>query len=115
MKSPTTGSSITLLVSDQAGEFQNTFRVPVARAAIDRLHGVAKIPRTWRGSAQPLIFLLTSGLPHSASSECDRPCEVKGEIVVLPQLGYVEPDGLRRWLFRLAAGHSRVASPPGDF
>jgi uncharacterized protein (DUF58 family) len=46
---------------------------------------------------------LTSAVPFGFL-ECERLADTDGEIVVLPQLGVADADGLRRWVLRYAAG-----------
>jgi len=46
---------------------------------------------------------LTSAVPFGFL-ECERLADTDGEIVVLPQLGVADADGLRRWVLRYAGG-----------
>jgi uncharacterized protein (DUF58 family) len=107
---------ITVSVADQAAGASNSFlvyRLPAGQTLS------CSAPREFpaRGKFTGTVNVL-SGFPLGFV-ECERPCETSGEIVVLPRLGYAEPDGLRRWLSRQAGaeGFQRrvVRRVTGDF
>lgn len=99
------GAPVTVTASDRAGESSNTFlvyRLPAGQT----LACTAAREFPTRGRFGGPVTLL-SGYPFGFM-ECERPGEAGGEVVVLPRLGYAEPDGLRRWLFRQAGGDGRA-------
>jgi uncharacterized protein (DUF58 family) len=99
------GAPVTVTATERAGEHSNSFlvyRLPAGQ----RLACAAAREFPARGRFGGPVALL-SGSPFGLM-ECERPCGPGAEIVVLPRLGYAEPDGLRRWLFRQAGGDGRA-------
>jgi uncharacterized protein (DUF58 family) len=99
------GAPVTVTATDRAGEYSNSFlvyRLPPGQ----RLACTAAREFPTRGRFGGPVTLL-SGFPFGLM-ECEKSCGECGEIVVLPRLGYAEPDGLRRWLFRQAGGDGRA-------
>ncbi|MBX9628089.1 MAG: DUF58 domain-containing protein, partial [Gemmataceae bacterium] len=66
--------------------------------------GAAAIPRRGRHRLPPAV--VWSGYPFGLA-RYDRPAGEPGEVVVLPAVGEIDPDGLRRWLARAAGGDDR--------
>ena len=96
---------VTVTAEDRAGETSNTFlvyRLPAGQSII--CSAPREFPTRGRFSGP---VTLSSGVPFGFL-ECDRPGDASGEIVVLPRLGYAEPDGLRRWVLRSAGGDDRA-------
>jgi uncharacterized protein (DUF58 family) len=100
-----TSHPVTVTAEDRAGEGANTFLVY-------RLPGGQSLTCTaWRAFPTRGRFggpvTVSSGFPFGFL-ECERPGAGGGEIVVLPRVGYAEPDGLRRWILRSAGGDDRA-------
>jgi uncharacterized protein (DUF58 family) len=103
----TNGSAhpVTVTAEDRAGTGANTFlvyRLP---------SGQTFACTAWREFPTRGRFggpvALSSGFPFGFL-ECERPGTSDCEIVVLPRLGYAEPDGLRRWVFRSIGSDDRA-------
>jgi uncharacterized protein (DUF58 family) len=99
------GSPVTVTATDRAGEQSNTFLVYRLPAGQTLACTATREFRTRGRFGGPVALL--SGFPFGLM-ECERPCGEGGDIVVLPRLGYAEPDGLRRWLFHQAGGDGRA-------
>ncbi len=99
------GTAVTVTATDRAGEYSNSFLIyhlaPGQRVACS---AAREFPV--RGRFGGPVALL-SGYPFGLM-ECERHTGAVDELVVLPRLGYAEPDGLRRWLFRQAGGDGQA-------
>jgi uncharacterized protein (DUF58 family) len=95
---------VTVTAEDRAGDGANTFlvyRLPAGQT----IYCSAWREFPTRGRFGGPVSVL-SGFPFGLL-ECERPGAASGEIIVLPRIGYAEPDGLRRWVSRNAAGEER--------
>jgi uncharacterized protein (DUF58 family) len=97
-------SPVTVTVADQAEPHSNTFlvyRLPAGQS----LTCTAAREFPHRGRFHGPVSIV-SGYPFGFI-ECERPGEANHAIVVLPRLGYAEPDGLRRWILRQMGNDGR--------
>lgn len=102
-------SPITVTAEDRAGAGANTFlvyRLPAGQSIV--CSAWREFPARGRFGG-PVSVL--SGFPFGFL-ECDRLGEAGGEIVVLPAIGYAEPDGLRRWVARQVLDDGKQRNVP---
>ncbi|MCS6865525.1 MAG: DUF58 domain-containing protein [Gemmataceae bacterium] len=95
---------VTVTVADQAEPHSNTFlvyRLPGGQS----LTCTAAREFPHRGRFRGPVAIV-SGYPFGFI-ECERRGDASHEIVVLPRLGYAEPDGLRRWMLRQMGNDGR--------
>ncbi len=105
------GHAVTVSVTDRAGGSGATvlvYRLPAGRS-LD-----CSVVRSFPGRGRfggPVT--VSSAFPFGLL-ECVRPGEPGGDILVLPPAGAAEPDGLRRWARRHAAGGGRTRRVTAD-
>lgn len=88
---------VTVTAEDRAGAGANTFlvyRLPAGQSIV--CSAWREFPTRGRFGGPVSVM---SGFPFGFL-ECDRLGDAGGEIIVLPAIGYAEPDGLRRWVAR---------------